>query len=112
MDKLIPRRRPWGQLLPIPEHPDLGATLLPHPLYRLPALPQDASHLPASGQHPAAHGARHLPLLLFPSHRLVPLDSVAHHVLPCPDRRGGGIRPGDDEHGLIPHGGMVDVEVP
>jgi len=112
MNQLIPRRRKGGQLLSIPKHPDLGATLLPHPLYRLPSLPQDASHLPTGGQHPTANGARHLPLLLFPSHRLFALDSVAHYVLPRPDRRGGGVRPGDDEHGLIPHGGQVHVEVP
>jgi len=105
MDQLIPRRRKGGQLLSIPKHPDLGATLLPHPLYRLPSLPQDASHLPTGGQHPTAHGARHLPLLLFPSHRLFALDSVAHHVLPRPDRRGGASGPEMTSTASSPTGG-------
>lgn len=110
MDKLVHRRSPGRELIPVPEHPDLRAALLPHPLHRLPSLPQHAPDLPARRQHPAAHHAGHLPLLL-PGGLVAP-DPVPHDPLPRPHGHGGGVRPGDGEHGLVADGGLVHVEVP
>lgn len=110
MDELVPLQGAGGHLLPVPEDPDLGAALLPHPLDRLPALPQHAAHLPPGRQHPAAHDAGHL-FLLLSLPRLVAPDPVPHHPLPHPHGRGRRIRPGYDEHGLVPHGGVLHVEV-